>query len=432
MSANRPTVAFLGMTHLGLISAAASAAKGFETLAVDPDAGLAARLREGDLPVSEPGLDALIAEHAERLRFDSDLAALRRADLIYVAPDAPTDAQGRSDLSGLQALLAAAIPHLSDSAILVVLSQIPPGFARGIDFPENRRFCQVETLVFGRAVERALAPERIIIGAADPDADLPPAYRTFLESFGCALLQMRYESAELAKISINMCLLASISVANSMAEICERIGADWSEIAPALKLDRRIGAHAYLAPGLGVAGGNLERDMASVIAMAERHDTDAGVVRAWIANSRRRRDWAGDRLQQLVSGESGDPLIAVWGLAYKENTHATKNSPSIATLERFPARRFRAHDPKVQVTSVRHPRLAQAATPLEAAEQAEALMILTPWPEYRDVPLAALARAMKGRILIDPFRIIEPAAASAAGFDHHTLGRKPALAKGAA
>lgn len=425
MSVSGPTVAFLGMTHLGVVSAAAAASKGFETLAVDPDAALIARLRQGALPVSEPGLDDMVRAQSARLRFESGLGALSRADVVYVAPDAPTDDAGRSDLSGLQALLAAAIPHLSEAAVLVILSQVPPGFTRGVAFPAARRFCQVETLVFGRAVERATEPERIIIGAEDPTAPLPAAYAAFLASFDCPLLPMGYESAELAKISINMCLLASISVANSMAEICEAIGADWAEIAPALKLDRRIGQHAYLAPGLGVAGGNLERDMATVIGLSERHETDAGVVRAWIANSRWRRDWAARLLERTLSGESGDPLIAVWGLAYKENTHATKNSPSIATLERFPARRFRAHDPQVAVSAARHPRIAQAATPLEAAEGAAALMILTPWPEYRAVDLAALAQAMTGRVLIDPYRIVEPAAARAAGFEHHTLGRRP-------
>jgi len=116
-------------------------------------------------------------------------------------------------------------------------------------------FYQVETLIFGQAVERALAPERVIVGCRDPKAALPEPYSTYLKAFDCPILPMRYESAELSKISINVCLVASIGATNMMAELCEGIGADWSEIVPALRLDRRIGRHAYLAPGLGIAGG---------------------------------------------------------------------------------------------------------------------------------------------------------------------------------
>lgn len=112
---------------------------------------------------------------------------------------------------------------------------------------------------------RALYPERIIIGTDEPQRALPEAYASFLLRFDCPILSMRFESAELCKISINCCLVASVSVANTLAEICEHNGADWSEIAPALKLDKRIGSHAYLSPGLGISGGNLERDLNTVI-----------------------------------------------------------------------------------------------------------------------------------------------------------------------
>src|SRR5208282_3885562 len=133
--------------------------------------------------------------------------------------------------------------------------QVPPGFTRGVArVPHERLIYQVETLIFGRAVERALHPERFIVGCADPARPLPPAFAAFLASFGCPILPMRYESAELCKISINFFLVASISAANSLAELSEHIGAEWSEIMPALRLDKRIGPHAYIAPGLGIAG----------------------------------------------------------------------------------------------------------------------------------------------------------------------------------
>ena len=217
--------------------------------------------------------------------------------------------------------------------------------------PVRSAFCrrsalyyQVETLVFGQAVERATKPERTIVGCADPAAPLDPRFRAVLDAFGCPILPMRYESAELAKISINCCLVASVTVGNTSAELCEQIGADWSEIAPALKLDRRIGPYAYLTPGLGIAGGNLERDLATVQRLSDAHGTEAGLISAWLRNSRHRRDWPLRQLHERVLSRVGEPVIGVLGVTYKENTHSIKNSPAVALIKElgeFPAARIR-------------------------------------------------------------------------------------------
>ncbi len=156
----------------------------------------------------------------------------------------------------------------------------------------------------------------------------------------------------LAKISINFCLVASITVANTLAEVCERVGADWSDIAPALKLDKRIGQGAYLSPGLGIAGGNLERDLRTIVQIGEAKNTDVGVVKAWLANSAHRKDWSWQVLRDLVLPDhalnaSSAAKIAVLGLAYKENTHSTKNSPSLALLEHLRGMSVKVHDPVV-------------------------------------------------------------------------------------
>ena len=278
----KPVVGFVGMTHLGLVSGSAVAHAGFETVCFDPDETLLAGLRKGVLPVLEPGLPELIAGNGSRQCFTADVADIGRCDVVYIAPDIVTDDEGRSDTTVLRGLIDRVGAVLRKDAVLVVLSQVEPGFTRSMSIPEPaRRYYQVETLVFGRAVERATRPERYIVGCADPAQPLDPRYRAVLEAFNCPVLPMLYESAELAKISINCCLVASVSVANMLAELCEGIGADWSEIVPALRLDRRIGPSAYLTPGLGIAGGNLERDLATVRRLAEAHHSDAGVVKAW-------------------------------------------------------------------------------------------------------------------------------------------------------
>lgn len=413
------TVAFVGMTHLGLVSAAAVAAKGFRTVCVDPDKALIASLSAGELPVSEPGLADLIAANGPRQAFTAEWSDLAGADLVYIAPDVPTDDTGHSDLRGIRTLIGQTLNHLRPDAVLVVLCQVPPGFTRSIRRAPERLYYQVETLIFGRAVERAVEPERYILGCADPAAPQPPALAEVLGAFGCPILPMRYESAELAKISINMCLVASVSVANAMAELCEHVGADWAEIVPSLKLDRRIGPHSYLAPGLGIAGGNLERDLATVLRLAEEHGTDAGVVAAQVANSQHRKNWAAETVLRLGLGGS---RLAVWGLAYKENTHSVKNSSSLHTIAALPGAVFSAHDPEVPEGALRGVKLTRVGEPLEALAGAAALLILTPWPAYRFISNETISANLTGRTVIDPYRILDPAAASAAGLDHHTLG----------
>ncbi len=325
-------IGFAGLSHLGLVSGVAAASQGFDVVGYDPDAALCDDLAHGRLPVFEPGLAELLAGARGRIRFSSDPAVLSACDVVVFARDVPTDDLGRSDLAPLRRLIDDVLPHARTGAVPVILSQVPPGFTRGL--PGGRHgltwYYQVETLIFGRAVERALHPERYIVGCRDPRAPLPGPFAALLAAPDCPVLPMRYESAELTKIAINMCLVSSVSVANTLAELCESIGADWSEMVPALKLDRRIGAHAYLGAGLGLSGGNLERDLATVRTLAHEHGTDAGVVSAWQANSAYRRDWVLRTLHAEVFSRVSAPTVAVWGLSYKPETHSTKNSPAVA------------------------------------------------------------------------------------------------------
>ena len=424
----KPVIGYAGMTHLGLVSASAAAAQGFRTIAFDADAALIGRLQRGELPVSEPGLPELIERHQHQrdLIFTADIAALGECDVVYVAVDVPTDDEAQSDLTPIGVMVERVRPKLGATAVLVILSQVPPGYTRALPVPADQLYYQVETLVFGRAVERATQPERFIVGCADPRRPLAPALKTFLESFSCAILPMAYESAELAKISINFCLVASITVANTLAEVCERVGADWSDIAPALKLDKRIGQGAYLSPGLGIAGGNLERDLRTIVQIGEAKNTDVGVVKAWLANSAHRKDWSWQVLRDHALKLNPGAKVAVLGLAYKENTHSTKNSPSLALLEHLrgmPGLTVKVHDPVVLAAVA--PWTTGAADPLAAASGADVLVIATPWPQYRALKPTDLARVMNGRAVLDPYRVLDSRACAAAGLTYHTLGMPP-------
>ena len=314
-----PTVGIAGMTHLGLVTASAIASKGFATVCYDVDSTRIEALARGELQVVEPGLDELVVGSVERITFTSKLDALQACDIVYIARDVPTDDAGQSDLSPITQLILDVGGVLGAQALLVILCQVPPGFTRALKLLSHERiYYQVETLIFGRAVARALEPERFIIGCADPKRPLDPRFAALLGTFNCPIIPMRYESAELTKIAINLFLVSSVSLTNMLAELCEAIGADWSEIAPALKLDRRIGPYAYLAPGLGIAGGNLERDLATIERIAANRQVDVGLVGAWRAVNSRRRDWALETIQAELLDRKPEAVLAIWGLAYKE------------------------------------------------------------------------------------------------------------------
>lgn len=418
-------VGFVGMTHLGLVSATGTCSKGFNTICYDPDKTLIEELQSGKLPVLEPDLDDALAANVNQQRFTANLSDLNKCDTVYIATDVPTDDHGQSDLTKIEELINEVIPNLNDQAILVILCQVPPGFTRQLSMPHDRLYYQVETLIFGRALERATKPERFIIGAADPEIPMPDNYRLLLEAFDCPLLHMRYESAELAKISINMCLVASISVANTLAELCESIGAAWHEIVPALKLDKRIGQYSYLTPGLGIAGGNLERDLATVIRFSEKHHTDAGVVKAFITNSIHRKEWASKIFNEQILPKLNKPKVTIWGLAYKENTHSVKNSPSLVTINKLNLESITVHDPVVRIENTGFDHLIQAESALDAVKQADVLMILTPWPEYKEHKPENILKLMNGKVIVDPYSVMDITSISEMDIDYYTLGIPP-------
>jgi UDPglucose 6-dehydrogenase len=420
-------VGYAGMSHLGICSAVAAADKGCAVVGYDPDAALIERLARHDLPVIEPELDDRVAACGERLAFTSRTSDLGACDLVYIARDVPTDDQGQSDLRPIDALIDAVAPALKPGAHLIVLCQVPPGFTRTRRRPGLSLFYQVETLIFGRAIERATKPERFMVGAADAETPLPAPLADFLGRFGCPILVMRYESAELCKIAINVCLVASVGVANTLADLSERIGADWSEIVPALRLDARIGPKAYIQPGLGIAGGNLERDLATVCRLADETGSDAGIIRAQIANNRRRADWALHRLQERLPGSGA--TVGMLGLAYKENTHSTKNSPSLGLIRHLAPFALRLHDPVVKAERGLHPRFVQVASAMDVCDGADALAIMTPWPEYRGIEPRNVAARLKGKLVVDPFAVLDRKATRAAGLDHLVLGA-PRLSEG--
>lgn len=401
-------IGYAGLTHLGLNYAVAGATKGFDIIGYDPNP---ARIND----VIEPGLPEALEANKAKLHFTDQISELRSCDIVYIAPDVITDDKGQSDLTYIKQMIQQVTAVLDGKTILVVLAQVPPGFTATVDYPAISKFYQVETLVFGQAVQRALQPERFIVGCTAGET-IAPKLQEYLEAFNCPILPMGYESAELAKIAINCCLVASIGVANSLAEICEKIGADWSEIVPALRLDKRIGQYAYLKPGLGIAGGNLERDLATVVNYATEHGTDKTVIQSLRTNSAHRRNWPLKVLYQKVLSKHPQAKIAIWGLTYKENTHSLKNSPSLHLLADIAGKDIVAYDPVIKNLEG----FTIADTALAAVKDADVLVIMTPWDEFKEINPDLVEQQMRGKVVIDPYAVLS----GAENFEYFTLGKE--------
>ncbi len=426
---------FLGLSHLGLVASIGWASFGDPVVAVDPDQDWARLLDQARLPIDEPGLEDLLRQYQSGMTFSSDPAILAQCSLVILSQDVPTDSENVSDLTTVKRLADMAIPHLRPGATLVVMSQVPPGFTRALAARISRErpgsgihvHYWVETLIVGRAVDRYLHPERIILGCANPAEPLPRLLKQHLRRFNCPIVFMRFESAELAKTAINLYLASSVTYANTLADLCERVGADWSEVIPALRLDARIGPAAYIRPGLGIAGGNLERDLVTLRALARAKGADATFIEAIMDHNARRSRWLHDKLQRLVFTDGRVPTIALWGLTYKKNSRSTKNSLALRVITDLRGRaRLRAYDPLV--SGLPPDAGASFVTSRdEALEGADCLLILTDCDEFAAVDGRMLQQTMRRPVVIDCVGILEGRRGALQGVQYVSMGRDDSL-----
>jgi len=411
-------VGFLGLTHLGIVYSSVTANCGVSVVQFDPDSAVTTRLENGQLGVSEPGLEELWSRSTTSRKLSCNPADLSACDLLFVVADVATDEAGRSNLDRIRQLAHIAFQYSRPEAPIVIRSQVPPGFCRGLTDSGRTVYYQVETLVFADAVGRASAPDRHIIGVADVDLPLSTAYREWLELFRAPLHIMSFESAELAKIAINLFLAASVSTTNSLAELCERVGANWDEIVPSLQADARIGPHAYLRPGLGISGGNLERDLKSFVELARGAGSDGRVIESFIVNSEYRKGVVSRRLEELELPKGS--VVGMLGLAYKPGTASTKNSPSIKVIQENPNLRFVVHDPRVRDLEAHN--VVHASDVDEVLNSADVLLVMTPWSDY-EILNERVTDLRTKKMIIDPFSVIKDGALDDSLASHIVLGR---------
>ena len=210
-----------------------------------------------------------------------------------------------------------------------------------------------------------------------------------------------------------------------LAEICEGIGANWHEIVPALRLDQRIGQFSYIEAGLGISGGNLERDLATVKSLAKKIGSSARIASAWEENSLHRKQWPWTQIKDLPIMEKSDIVIGILGLSYKEGTHSIKNSPAIKLLQNLNSRIVKAYDPIVKTLDDFNVLIQGNST--DVCSGADILVFMTSCEEFRNMDLRQIKRIMRGNVLIDPFNIFDEQLAFQLGFEHKIIGANSIL-----
>lgn len=395
---------FVGLTHLGLNYLAASAQKNYAVLGVDLDNKKIEKLNKDIFDDKEPNLRKTILRNKKNITFSNNLKKLKKSNLVFISQDVKTNFAGKSDLKSLRILINKTIKHLNKNAILIILSQMTPGFIRKISIDHKRLYHQVETLIFGKAIDRALYPERIIVGCKDASKKVSPIYLKYLKDFNCPILKMKYESAEVAKISINLLLASTVVTTNVLSELCEKVSADWEDIAPALKLDKRIGKFAYIKPGLGIGGGNIERDIVTAKRILNKKSPPDLLLKNMLENSQYMKRWISRILnKEKILDKKNKMNIGIVGAAYKENTNSIKNSPIIDLLNYLKGKNINIYEPMLNL-ELNKKNIQQVTNLKKLVDKNDIIIFMRPWVNKKEIK--NIYKNLNDKLVIDPHRLI--------------------------
>jgi UDPglucose 6-dehydrogenase len=405
-------VAVAGLWHLGSVTAACVAKAGIDTIGIDRDRQLVARLNDGEPPLFEPGLAELVQQgrQAGLLSFTTDATSVAGAEVLWICYDTPVDDDDRADVDAVVGWSESLFPYLRDGAVVLVSAQLPVGtvarlersFAavangRNVDFA-----CSPENLRLGRAIGVFLDPGRIIVGVRNDRVreKLVPLLTQFCQN----LMWMNVESAEMVKHALNGYLALSVTFTNELAGIAERIGASAADIERALRSDPRIGPNAYVKAGPAFAGGTLARDVRFLSSIADQQGLKAPLINSIIASNRAHGQWSLDQLRRKLAPLRGK-AIAVLGLSYKPGTDAIRRSSSIELLRELldEGAIVRAYDPAVRkLPSELDTAITLAKDARDAMRNAAAVVVATEWPEFRELSADDFTHRMAGSLILDP------------------------------
>jgi len=434
-------IAIVGTGYVGLVSGACFAEIGIVVTCVDIDRQKIERLLAGEIPIYEPGLSELVRRNVEagRLHFTTDLCTcLDQVEVVFSAVGTPPDEDGSADLSYVLEVARTFGRHIRKYTILVTKSTVPVGTARKIkaaiqeeldrrgEHIEFEVASNPEFLKEGAAIKDFMSPDRVVVGIESDRARkiMTRLYRPFLTN-NFRVYFMDIPSAEMTKYAANAMLATRISFMNDIANLCERVGADVNMVRRGIGSDSRIGKK-FLYPGCGYGGSCFPKDVKALIRTAEQNGYPMRVLRAVDDVNEEQKSILFRKLEQHYDGALAGKTIALWGLSFKPETDDMREAPALVVIDRLLAAgtTVKVYDP-VAMTECRRrlgDRVVYCKDMYEAAADADALLLLTEWKEFRVPSFTALERLMKAKVLIDGRNIYDAEEVAEAGFVYYKIG----------
>ncbi len=419
-------ISVIGGGYVGLVTASGLAHLGHTVRLGEASDERVALLEDGGVPIFEQGLPDLISRARERglLSFHtSNVEAAEGAELVFLCLPTPEGEDGRADLTFIEAVVDELGPVLESGTSFVVKSTVPPGTVASLRKrlanlgSSARVVSHPEFLREGKAVEDFLQPDRVVIGAYEPgDAEkVASLYR----SLDTEVVITDPTSSEMIKYANNAYLAARLTFMNTLANVCEAVGADVVDVITGIGLDHRIGPH-FLQPGPGYGGSCFPKDTAALIAVAEDAGYQFDLLKAVIEADHQQRLRVAEKVRQAAGGGLHRRRVAMWGVAFKAGTDDVRESPAlrIAHILQADGAEVVAYDPEASAEE-----LTMASTPVEAVRDADVLLVATEWPEFMTVDMEEVAQAMKGYRVVDARNLLDPSAVRSAGLDYWGLGR---------
>jgi UDPglucose 6-dehydrogenase len=430
-------VTMIGAGYVGLVSGACFADFGHDVTCIDKDAQKVAALNRGEIPIFEPGLADLVEANVrqERLHFAVDIAAVSKADAVFIAVGTPSRrGDGHADLTFVYDAVREFAPFLSPTAVVVTKSTVPVGTGDEIEriLREKRPDVAIqvvsnpEFLREGAAIQDFKHPDRIVIGTDDEHARgvLAEVYRPLYLN-APPMFYVKRRTAELIKYAANAFLATKITFINEVADLCEQVGADVNEVARGIGMDNRIGGK-FLHAGPGFGGSCFPKDTSALLKTAQDYGVPLRIVEAVSAVNEQRKRGMSRKVVAALDGSVRGKTIAVLGLTFKPNTDDTRDSPAIpliTALEDLGAT-VRAYDPAgMEQARPQLPRVHYCGSAYEAAEGAHAIVIATEWEQFRALDLARLKSTMAQPVIVDLRNIYRADEMKRAQFRYVAVGR---------
>lgn len=429
-------ISILGTGYVGLVTGTCLADCGNEVTCIDKDAGKIEALKQGKVPIFEPGLEELVERNSRegRLSFTTDLAeGLRGSTIVFICVGTPQSDSGAADLSTVFAVADAIGKAAEDPKLVVVKSTVPVGTnAKVLEILSKAKHphkaaSNPEFLKEGAAIDDCTKPDRVVVGVRDQQsADLlRELYAPFLRTER-PFLAMSPESAEMTKYVANAMLATKISFINEMANLCEKTNADINDVRRGIGHDVRIGFQ-FLFPGAGYGGSCFPKDIRAVISMASEKGLESRILRSVDEVNEAQKKRLGEKIQAHYQGNIKGKTFAIWGLAFKPRTDDIREAPSLVLIEELLAAgaKCKVHDPEAManVQSQIGERVEYKDRPMDAVEGADALVIVTEWQEFRSPNFTKLAEKLRDKVIFDGRNLYEPKAPAAFGLTYHSIGR---------